>query len=121
MQFIVLLFGALGFSLVMVAGFTAGRQPDLVLRDAALACLAAAFVGRWFGTVLDHAFTQTLEAARAEQLAAAERKSPPRAAMPAPPAPVRPRAASPVPTTPTVSLTVSPDSRQANQPKPNSS
>ena len=85
MQFIVLLFGALGFSLVMVTGFSAGRQPDLVLRDAALGCLAAAIVGKWFGHVIDQAFAQTLAAARAEQQAVAEKKD--SAGPPAAPAP----------------------------------
>ncbi len=48
MKFAFLSGGFLGFALVTVAGFTAGRSADLVLRDAALACLIGALVLRWF-------------------------------------------------------------------------
>jgi len=119
MQFIVLLFGAFGFSLVMVTGFTAGRQPDLVLRDAALGCLASAFVGRWFAGVLDQAFAQTLAASRARQEAEAEKKEAPRApAVPVPaPAAGRPRSGPAVPATPASPLTAALESRQVNKTK----
>jgi hypothetical protein len=117
MQFIVLLFGALGFSLVMVAGFSAGRQPDLVLRDAALGCLAAAIVGKWFGHVIDQAFAQTLAATRAEQQAAVEKKESGRAT--AAPAPVRARPApATVPPAPPATLSGTPESRLVNKTKP---
>lgn len=83
MKFVILVFGALGFAVVAIAGFSAGRQPDLILRDAALGCLVTAMAGRWFWCVLDSAFTETVVARRAcaAEAAAAE------AAKPTPPAP----------------------------------
>jgi hypothetical protein len=71
MRFAVLVFGALGFALVAVAGFSAERAPDLVLRDAALACLAMALAGRWFWGVVDRAFAETVIARRAAAIAEA--------------------------------------------------
>ena len=44
MKFAFLVGGFTGFALVTVAGFTAGRAADLVLRDAALGCLAGALL-----------------------------------------------------------------------------
>jgi hypothetical protein len=52
MKFAFLAGGFLGFALVALAGFTAGRSADLVLRDAALACLVGALVLRWFWSVV---------------------------------------------------------------------
>ncbi len=62
--------GAVGFAAVTFAGVSAGRLPELVLRDAALACLATAVVGRWFWGVLDRAFAETVAARRAAAEAA---------------------------------------------------
>ncbi len=91
MKFIVLLFGAGGFTLVMIAGFMADRQTDLVLRDAALACLVSALVARWFSWVLDRSFVQTVRARReaAEKIAAEKNKpvTPPAARPSSPPLP----------------------------------
>ena len=92
MRFVILLFGAAGFSLVVLTGFLAGRPADLVLRDAALGCLASAFVGRWFWRVVRGAFAETLAARRQQeqqqQLAAQEKAAPAAPARPAPaPAP----------------------------------
>jgi len=70
MKFVVLVFGALGFGVVAIAGFSADRQPDLILRDAALGCLVTAFAGRWFWRVLDRAFAETVAARRATAAAA---------------------------------------------------
>jgi hypothetical protein len=70
MKYAVLSSGAFGFVVVAVAGFTAERPADLVLRDAALACLATAFLGRWFWGVLDRAFAETVTARRAAAEAA---------------------------------------------------
>jgi hypothetical protein len=70
MKYAVLSSGAFGFVVVAVAGFTADRPADLVLRDAALACLATAFLGRWFWGVLDRAFADTVTARRAAAEAA---------------------------------------------------
>ena len=93
MRFVILLFGAAGFSLVVLTGFLAGRPADLVLRDAALGCLASAFVGRWFWRVVRGAFAETLAARRQQeqqqQLAAQEK------AAPAAPAPAPSRTAAP--------------------------
>jgi hypothetical protein len=72
MKFAVLIFGALGFAIVAVSGFSAGRQPDLILRDAAVGCLVTAMAGRWFWRTLDRAFAETVTARReAASLAAA--------------------------------------------------
>jgi len=70
MKYFVLGAGALGFAAVAIAGFTADRLPDLVVRDAALACLATALIGRWFWGVLDRAFADTVAARRAAAEAA---------------------------------------------------
>ncbi len=83
MRFVILLFGAAGFSLVVLTGALAGRPADLVLRDAALGCLGSAFVGRWFWQVVRGAFAATLATRREDQLAAEEKA----AAAAAPPAP----------------------------------
>ncbi len=104
MKFIVLLFGTAGFTLVMLSGLVAGRSPDLVLRDAALACLGAAFLGRWFGGVIREAFTQALAIRRAAQESAA-------AAVPAMPAPAPitasiPARARPAPAAPSGGMAV---------------
>lgn len=74
MKFAVLAFGALGFAIVAVAGFSADRQPDLILRDAAVGCVVTAMAGRWFWRVLDRAFAETVAARReaAAEAAAAE-------------------------------------------------
>ncbi len=75
MRSAVLFFGVLGFGVVAVTGFSADRAVDLVLRDAALACLLMAFVGRWFWGVFDRAFADTIKTRRAAadaQHAAAE-------------------------------------------------
>jgi hypothetical protein len=71
MKYAFLFSGVCGFVLVGAVGYWAERPFDLVLRDAALACLGSALVGRWFWTVLDRAFATTLEARRADAEAAA--------------------------------------------------
>lgn len=72
MKYAVLCFGAAGFAIVAATGLAHGRALDLVLRDAALACLLTGWVGRWFWSVLESAFTQTLAARRAAAEAAEE-------------------------------------------------
>jgi hypothetical protein len=72
MKYFVLGAGALGFAVVAIAGFTAERLPDLVVRDASLACLATALLGRWFWRVLDRAFADTVAVRRAAVEAAEE-------------------------------------------------
>ena len=70
MRYVFLFSGVCGFVLVAAVGYYAERPFDLVLRDAALACLGSALVGRWFWSVLDRAFAATLEVRRAAVAAA---------------------------------------------------
>jgi siroheme synthase len=79
MKFAFLSGGFLGFALVTVAGFTAGRSADLVLRDAALACLIGALVLRWFWSVVIRAFADAIEQRRREAVAAQEAQAAARA------------------------------------------
>lgn len=96
MKFAFLLSGALGFAVVAITGYHAERQPDLVLRDAALACLGMAVLGRWFWGIVDRSFAHALHtriaaeqaAEQAAAAAAAEAKS--RAATPPPSPPAKP-------------------------------
>ena len=87
MKFAFLVGGFTGFALVTVAGFTAGRAADLVLRDAALGCLAGALLFRWFWSVVIRAFTETMTlkrvAAEAEEEAQAAAKANPVGPTPA--------------------------------------
>ena len=71
MRYVFLFSGVCGFVLVAAVGLSAERPFDLVLRDAALACLGCALVGRWFWSVLDRAFAATVEVRRAAAAAAA--------------------------------------------------
>jgi pyruvate/2-oxoglutarate dehydrogenase complex dihydrolipoamide acyltransferase (E2) component len=70
MKFAFLLSGAVGFAIVALTGYNAGRQPDLVLRDAALACLGMAILGRWFWGIVDRSFAHALHARIAAEQAA---------------------------------------------------
>ncbi len=65
MKFVFLAGGFAGFVLAGVAGLSADRAFDLVLRDAAFGCLAGALLFRWFWSVLVKAMTDTLIARRA--------------------------------------------------------
>lgn len=98
MKYAVLCFGAAGFAIVAATGLAHGRALDLVLRDAALACLLTAWVGRWFWTVLESAFAQTLAARRAAALAAEEAEAAAQATANKTPNPAR--VATPAPATP---------------------
>ena len=71
MKFIFLAGGFAGFSLTTLTGFFAGRAPDLVLRDAAIGCLAGALLFRWFWSVFVQALTEAVTASRAATEAAA--------------------------------------------------
>ena len=71
MKFIFLAGGFAGFFLTMLTGFIAGRAPDLVLRDAAIGCLAGALLFRWFWSVFVQALTEAVVARRAATEAAA--------------------------------------------------
>ena len=72
MQFIFLAGGFAGFALTAATGLLSGREPDLVLRDATIGCLAGALLFRWFWSVLVKALTEALKVKRAADAAAAE-------------------------------------------------
>jgi hypothetical protein len=121
MKFAFLLSGAGGFLLVALVGLASGRGLEPVLRDAALACLACGFVGRWFWRGLERAFVETLSARRSAA-AAAEEATAPAADSPSSPAQsasARPGAGSskpspaspPMPTAPRVSAPLPPARR----------
>ena len=101
MRFAFLISGAFGFFLVGGVGLASGRDFEPLLRDAALACLLCAFVGRWFWSGLEQAFAHTLAARRAEAEAAEAAATAPAPAATPPAktaAPARPvPAAVPVP------------------------
>ncbi len=61
--------GFVGFILVALAGFLAGRPGEIVFRDAALSCVIAAFLFRWFWSVVIKAF---IEAAHQRRQQAAQ-------------------------------------------------
>ena len=74
--------GFAGFALCAIAGLLAGRAPDVILRDAAIGCLAGALLVRWFWRVLLGGFQETLRARRraaeeAAAAAAAQQNTPP--------------------------------------------
>lgn len=72
MRTIMLWGGALGFTLAAVAGWLADRPLDLILRDAAAACLFGAWLLRWWWTQLERALTETVDQRRRESEAKAE-------------------------------------------------
>ncbi len=71
MQFVFLAGGFAGFALTAATGLLAGREPDLVLRDATIGCLAGALLFRWFWNVLVKALSEALKAKRDADAAAA--------------------------------------------------
>ncbi|MBL9205563.1 MAG: hypothetical protein JNN01_10795 [Opitutaceae bacterium] len=75
MKYAFLAGGFTGFALVTVAGFTAGRAADLVLRDAALGCLVGALLFRWFWSVVIRAFTEAMTLKRIAAEAEEENKA----------------------------------------------
>jgi hypothetical protein len=92
--------GFAGFVLCSLAGLLAGRAPDLILRDAAIGCLAGALLVRWFWRVLLRGFQETLtlrrqmaaEAAAAQESARSAKNGQPQksASVASPPAPASP-------------------------------
>jgi hypothetical protein len=72
MRFVFIASGFVGFTLVALAGFSADRAADLILRDAAIGCVAGALIGRWFWTVVQNAVAQTAAERRKAAEAAAE-------------------------------------------------
>jgi hypothetical protein len=91
--------GFAGFFLCAVAGLLAGRAPDLILRDAAIGCLAGALLVRWFWRVLLSGFRETLTVRRraAEEAAAQENARPAKNNPPQKPAPVTSPSAATLP------------------------
>ncbi len=83
MRTVMLWGGSAGFFLAAGAGFAADRPLDLVLRDAALACVLGAWLLRWWWSQLERALTDTMEIrrrraeAQAEAEAAAKKKDAP--------------------------------------------
>ncbi|AHF92959.1 hypothetical protein OPIT5_24925 [Opitutaceae bacterium TAV5] len=93
MRSIFLFSGFVGFVIVLLAGFSAGRAPDLVLRDAAFGCLAGALLGRWFSGVMTGAIREALQAKREAAKARAESPAPAAPSKSVPPARTAPGAA----------------------------
>ena len=59
MRSIFLFGGFFGFTVVLFGGWLAGRPMDLVLRDAAIGCLAMALLFRWFWNLVVKSFHET--------------------------------------------------------------
>lgn len=87
MKFVFLAGGFVGFALAGATGLFAGRDAGLVLRDAAVGCLAGALLFRWFWSVVIKALTDTVERRREEAKAAEPKPTP----APATPMPARAR------------------------------
>ncbi|MBK8475543.1 MAG: hypothetical protein IPL39_04325 [Opitutaceae bacterium] len=69
MRYAFFLGGLVGFMLTALAGFLAERPGEIVFRDAAISCVVAAFLFRWFWSVVVKAF---IEAAHQHRQQAAE-------------------------------------------------
>lgn len=99
MRFVVLTSGFLGFALVTLAGLSADRAFDVVLRDAAVGTIAAGMLGRWFWRVLQNAAVATASQRRAEaERAAAAEAAKDEAPAPTPAARSTPPIKVPAPT-----------------------
>jgi H+/Cl- antiporter ClcA len=61
--------GFIGFMLTALAGFLAGRSSEAVFRDAAIGCLVAAFLFRWFWSVVVKAFVEAAQQRRLQATA----------------------------------------------------
>jgi len=66
--------GFSGFLLAALAGFLADRPGEIVVRDAAISCVVAAFLFRWFWSVIIKAFVEAAHLRRRETAAAAAAK-----------------------------------------------
>ncbi len=69
MRYAFLIGGFIGFALTAAAGFLADRPGEIVFRDAAISCVVAAFLFRWFWSVVVKAF---IEAAHLRRQQAAQ-------------------------------------------------
>lgn len=58
MRYAFFLGGLIGFMLTALAGFLAERPGEIVFRDAAISCVVAAFLFRWFWSVVVKAFIE---------------------------------------------------------------
>lgn len=79
--------GFIGFSLTALVGFLAERPGEIVFRDAAISCVVAAFLFRWFWSVVVKAF---VEAAHLRRQQAAESAKAGEANAPASGSPAQP-------------------------------
>lgn len=71
MRFVFLAGGFAGFLFTGGASYLANHQPDRILFDGAVGCLAGALLFRWFWTVLVRGIRETIMARNAATAAAA--------------------------------------------------
>ncbi len=60
MKFVFLAGGLAGFLAAAGASFWAGHQPDRILFDGAVGCLAGALLFRWFWTIFVRGIRETI-------------------------------------------------------------
>jgi hypothetical protein len=70
MKFVFLAGGFAGFITAAAGSFLADHQPDRILLDGAVGCLAGALLFRWFWTVLVRGIRETILARHAAAAAA---------------------------------------------------
>lgn len=75
MKFVFLSGGVAGFVLTAAASLWAGHEPDRVLLDGSVGCLAGALLFRWYWTVLVRGIRETILARQAATAAAAAAKA----------------------------------------------
>lgn len=76
MKFIFLLGGTTGFGVTAAASWYAGNSADRILLDAAVGCLAAALLFRWFWNVLVQGMRETIQQKQAAFAAATAAPAP---------------------------------------------
>lgn len=74
MQFVFLAGGLAGFLTATAGSYWSGHQPDRILFDGAVGCLAGALLFRWFWTVLVRGIRETILARHAAASATAKNK-----------------------------------------------
>ena len=75
MKFVFLAGGFAGFLSAGAASYFAGHQPDRMLFDGTVGCLAGAVLFRWFWTVLVRGIRETILARAANAAATSANKS----------------------------------------------
>lgn len=75
MRSVFLFGGFIGFLVVAISGWQAGRSADRILIDASVACLGSALLFRWFWSRVAVALTDVIKKKRAAQQAAEEAKA----------------------------------------------